>query len=267
MEKLKEYALGILRELGVEGATLPEGHCMNSVETGTVRIGPAEVCAKIVDFGETCRVDIDFRLPEKGAVARTYMEYCADKESIPKNKHGEYSWGPAYKDWMAESDGKHTSAITYWDHFFYVRSEKYGIDEIEEAVTNAIALAKQFACHLGEYDSLRVWSTDDAEVKAKAQEITANADLHEEDTDRETGGHWLADRNSFLRGWFYPFNDRGRGTFDTVWPGSVDHVASHMGHKGSFEYAVASVLLTDPAFIAKARKACVIRTENITRKY
>lgn len=267
MERINEYALRILSELGVEDIPLSSCHNINSAETETASIGPARVSAKVVDFGGTCRVDIDFRLPENGAVARTFIEYCAGKEGTPKNRSGQYACGPTYKDWTAESRGKHTSVITNWDHFFYIRSENYGAGEVEEAVTNAIALAKQFSDHLGEYDSLRVWTTEDAEVTAKAMEITAHADLRETDIEHEYGGHWIQDRNSFMKGWFYPFNDRGRGTFDTVWPGSVDHVASHIGHKGSFEYAVASVLLTDPDFIAKARKACVIRTETITRRY
>lgn len=78
---------------------------------------------------------------------------------------------------------------------------------------------------------------------------------------------YYRDRNSFFHGWFSPFNDRGRGTFDTLWPSSVDYAAKGMGNEGTFEYAVACILLEDKDFIAKGRQACRIREERIVEKW
>lgn len=270
MKEYENHALRILRELGVKEPSIRKSYVVNVIETESCPLDDALIRASISVFSkESCRVDIDIRLPEGGAVAGTFMEYCAALEKTPKNNHGEYCHGPRYRDQQAENRFKQTFAYngSGWDHFFYIRSEHYSTDEIDEAVANAIALAKQFTTHLCEYGSLRYWSPEDDEVRAKAKEIIRNADLHETDIDREDHSHMLEDRNSFIRGWFYPFNDRGRGTFDTVWPSSVDYAACNMGRKGSFEYAVACLVLTDPEYIAKARKACVIRTETRTVQY
>ena len=271
-ETFAKYALRILKELGIDvnGKSIPEGYVSNEVQTDIFPLFGAKVRTSIVWFDSgNIRIDIDFSLPEDGVLAETFMNHCAAIEGTPKNHHHEYCAGPMYPDYTAELYAKkHTFALSPWhNNFFYVRSEGYGAAEIEEAVGNAVALAKQFASHLSELSSLRFWNTSDAEVIAKAKEIIACADLQDDDCDRETGGHWLTDRNSFFKGWFYPFNNRGKGTFDTLWPSSVDFAAGNMGIKGSFEYAVASILLEDAGFIAKARKACIIRKERITIEY
>lgn len=213
-------------------------------------------------------VEVTFHLPEDGVLAQTFMDHCASLEKIPKNHSHNYSCGPRYRDWGEELHGSNTEAYSPWnDRYLVVESKHYPDDRVDEAVTNCITLAKQFFRHLEDLPKLRYWNPDDAEVVARAKKIVAEADLHETDVDREERAHHIADRKSFFRGWFYPFNDRGRGTFDTLWPSSVDYAASGMGIKGSFEYAVASRLLEDTAFIAKAREACCIRKETVTRIY
>jgi hypothetical protein len=271
-ETFAKYALRILKELGIKADenNIPEGYVSNEVQTDTFPLNGAKVRISIAWFdNDRIRIDIDFSLPEDGVLADTFMNHCAAIEGTPKNHHHEYCAGPTYPDYTAELYArKHTFALSPWHNtFFYVRSEGYAVTEIDEAVTNAVTLAKQFSSHLGEYASLRYWKTSDPEVVAKAKEIVTNADLQDSDCDRETGGHWLTDRNSFFKGWFHPFNNRGRGTFDTLWPSSVGYAAGRMGLEGSIEYAVASILLEDADFIAKARKACIIRKETRTVQF
>ena len=271
-QEYTKYALGILKDLGIEtdGRGIPESIVSNEVQTEAFDLHGTNVRITISWFDSgRVRIDIDFSLPEDGVIADTFMDHCAAIEDTPKNHHNEYCSGPIYRDYVAELHArKQTFALSPWhDTFFYVRSEGYAVTEIDEAVTNAVTLAKQFSSHLAEYASLRYWKTSDPEVVAKAKEIVANADLQDSDCDRETGGHWLTDRNSFFKGWFHPFNNRGRGTFDTLWPSSVGYAAGRMGLEGSIEYAVASILLEDADFIAKARKACIIRKETRTVQF
>lgn len=254
--------------IGTDGDYLQNSHVMNTVESKHYDLHGTSVSVEVCEFGSgDCRIDIDFRLPEGSVLANTFMDHCAAIEKTPRNNYGEYFAGPAYRTQSEECHFKHTFAYAPFNGtFFYVRSEHYKTSELDEAAANAIALARQFASHLNELKDLRYWNDTDPEVIAKANEIIANADLRETDCDREEKAHWLVDGNSFIRGWFMPFNDRGRGTFDTVWPSSVDYAASEMGLKGSFEYAVACRVLTDPKYIAKARKACYIREETtVTR--
>lgn len=271
MEKkhLQEVALRILKEIGVPATE--ESIDIDSIIGNQGSTKQIDVCGSKVSAQATiyedggCRVEVYFELPEKACMADTYIEHCVEKEGIPVGgwNHNAYSG--------RETKGpceKHTEAYSPWhDRFFCVDSMYYGDGEFDEAVENAIALAKPFVKHLADVPSLRYWNPEDEEVVKKAQEIIEGADFVEEDVDREYGSHWLCDRGSFMKGWFYPFNDRGRGTFDTVWPSSLDYAAKSMGHPGSFEYAVACVLLENPDYIAKARKACKIREETVTRKY
>lgn len=263
------HTLNALRGLGIEAdeRNIQESIVSNEVKTEAFILHGVKIRASVTWFGNgDVRVDIDLGLPADGVLAETFMNHCAAIEGTPKNHNHEYCSGPIYPDHLTElRSRKRTFALSPWhDTSFYIRSEGYPAAETGEAVKNAVALARQFTAHLKDLPSLRYWKTSDPEVKAKAKEIAANADLRDTDIDRETGGHWLNDRNSFFKGWFYPFNDHGRGTFDTLWPSSVDFAAGNMGIKGSLEHAVASVLLEDEEFIAKARKACVIREE--TRK-
>ena len=270
-KELIPYAERIINALGqklsrADKEKMLEPFVSNCVQTKKYEVNEIRVDAEVVRFDKTCRIDINFHLPEDGAVAYTFMDFCGEKENIPKNHGGSYTYGPRYRDYSTELSQKITETICCnWDHYFYIRSEHYLFEEIDEAVDNAIALALKFYNHLSEYRQLRFWTTDDEQVKAKAMEILQNADLHETDIDREERAHWLEDRNSFFKGWFSPFNDRGRGTFDTLWPSSVDYAASSMGERGSFEYAVACILLENPEMIQKGKKACRIREE--IRKY
>ena len=229
----------------------------NAIESKSYLIHGTSVKAHFVIFDSNIvRVDIGFALPSDAVLADTFMDYCAGKEGTKKNHSNEYCYGPTYKDWGTELGKKQTFACSPWhNRYFYIRSEHYPLEEVEDAVNNALALAKQFFDHLGEVSSLRFWTIEDEEVKQKAKEIIANADLREDDIDRETNARWLADRNSFFKGWFYPNYNNGKGTFDTFLYGT-DFVAKNMGNEGSFEYAVACILLEDEDFIRKAKKVC-----------
>ncbi len=263
MERYKTLALDILKALNLEG-TVDDGYCVSNC----IKTNPAEVCGtkitiEVVNFGKTCRIDIDFSLPEGSVEARTFMDHCADIEHTEKNNCGEYCYGPKYPSWQEENRNKQTFAYNSydWHDFFYVRSEHYPPSCLKEAADNAVGLARQFIDHLGDLASMRYWKPGDKEVAEKAKQIVSNASFVETDIDREEKSHYLRDTNSFIHGWFMPFNDRGRGTFDTVWPSSLDYAARTMGHPGTFEYAVACAVLENQEYIAKARKACHIRTE------
>lgn len=269
-EKMKQYiplAERILRGIGIDPGKgfIEDANVSNAVHTKPFTLHGATVRAEIVIFERSdCRVDIDFTLPENGVLADAFMDHCAAIEKTPKNPDGEYCSGPRYESWQAARKKKSTFALSPWhNRSFYVRSGDYRTDELEEAVDNAIALARQFASHLTDLPSLRYWKETDEEVIAKAREIVANAAFEETDIDREDRSHWLVDRNSFFKGWFFPFRDGRKGAFDTFpypYYGAI-------GIEGSFEYAVSCILIYDKDYIAKARKACRIRTETRTVRY
>jgi len=251
--------------LGLESEIKAERLVSNHYETEPVTVHGATMYGSITIFqNNNLRVEVHFALPEEGVLAQAFMDACAKIEKTPKNFHYNYCSGPKYRDYSSEMFAKMTEAFSPWNnHCFVVESSYYKLEEIDEAVTNAIALAKQFVSHLDLLKTLRYWNATDKEVLAKAKEIIRNADLHETDIDREERAHWLEDRNSFIRGWFYPFADMKRGTFDTNIYG-VEFAASKMGIKGSFEYAVACNVLLDRDYIAKAKEACIIRKKRIT---
>ena len=265
------YAKRILEEIGIQCGEdfLRPTPIINTVDTKEYIHHAVKINVEIIKFTNTYRIEVNFRLPEDGVLANTFMDHCAAIEKTPKNHHNEYCAGPTYPDSLAELHAKkHTFAFSPWDNnMFYVCSEGYAFDEIEEATTNVIKLANQFAKHLQDLKTLRFWTATDKEVIQKAKEIIQNAKLEESDVDRENRSHLLRDANSFFKGWFYPFNNRGRGTFDIHWPSSLNYAANTMGNKGTFEYAVATVLLQDDEFIAKAREACHIRQETQVIRY
>lgn len=269
-EKMKRHiplAERILRGIGIEPGKdfIEDANVSNVLYTKSFTLHGTTIRAEIVIFdGDTCRVDIDFYLPENGVLAKAFMDHCAAIEKTPTNHGHEYCAGPQYKSWSDELGKKTTFAISPWNNrSFYVRSEHYLTSELEEAVDNAITLARQFACHLADLPSLRYWKETDEEVVAKAREIVENADFEETDIDREEKAHWMIDRNSFFKGWFFPFRSGGKGAFDTF-PYSR---FGAIGIEGSFEYAVSCILLYDKEYIAKAKKACRIRTETKTVRY
>lgn len=267
-ERYEDRLKAIVEALGAEWT--PAGHhpVCNEAATGRCRLGVASLRVSISEYTDTCGVEVDFTLPEKGVTANAFMDHCAAIEKTPKNHHGEYRSGPAYADWVAELNRKQTFACSPWDNnYFYVRSTRYPLGEIDQAIGDAVALARQFASHIDDYPSLRRWKSDDPEVTAMAGKIIANASLRETGVDPEERCHFLRDENSFIKGWFHPFYDNGRGAFDTAWPSSTDYAAGCIAQKGSFEYAVACVVLNDPEYIAKGRKACIIREESRTVRY
>lgn len=269
--KYPGYCARILRGIGIEPGDdfMRKSFAMNEYVTKEFTVEGAKVSASITAFGYknpvTVRIEVNFSLPEEGVLADTFMDHCAAIEKTPTNHHHEYCSGPTYPDYLTELRGRRqTFAISPWnDRYFYVRSNGYYLDEIDEAICNAVSLARQFASHLKDLPSLRYWKTTDKEVVDKAREIVRNAAFQETDCDRETKGHWLVDRNSFFKGWFYPFNDGGNGTFDTLFYSDI----AAIGVEGSFEYAVSSLLLHDPDYIAKARKACWIREYTCTVRF
>ena len=270
---LEQHAERILRAFGIENTdgcidrTWPVSNC---IRTRSYALHKVDIDVEIDVFEHktrptTCRIDIDFILPEEGVLAQVFMDHCAGIEKTPTNHHHEYCAGPAYPDFVSElAASKQTFALSPWNNnMFYIRSEGYPLDEISQSVDHALSLALQFVRHLPELASLRRWKTTDPDVVAKARQIVENADFHETDVDREERAHWLEDRNSFFKGWFYPFNDKGKGTFDTCYK---PYFAA-IGIEGSFEHAVSCLLLFDKEYIAKARKACWIRKETVTVKY
>ena len=269
MEKkdLQRTALRILSDIGVvtnDDCLNLESIVSNQGETKGVDMHGTKVSARVTRYGDGgCRVEVHFELPEDACMAETYIEHCVKREGIPVGGWSHRPYAGRRADRPSE---KHTEVYSPWNNrFFCVDSMYYGDDEFDEAVDNAITLAKPLVRHLADVPSIRFWTTEDAEVIAKAKEIVAGADLHETDCDREEQSHWLADRNSFFKGWFFPFRDNGRGTFDILWPSSIERAA--IGIEGSFEYAVSCILLQDPEYIRKARMACVIRKETRTYIY
>lgn len=265
----ESYLNKIITSLGLQTKAGKEPYVMNSYTTSPVKIHDVEVSVSFVHYSKGgIRIEVHFELPDTAVTANAYIKHVAEVEKLRKNHEGRPSSGPKYRDWSSSLSQKDTDAYSPWNNqFFCVDAMNYNDSEVDEAVDSVITLAKPFIDHLGDIAKLRRWQVTDPEVIAKAKEIIANADLYETDVDREEKAHYLRDRNSFFHGWFSPFNDRGRGTFDTLWPSSVDYAASGMGLKGSFEYAVACILLEDRDFIAKGREACHIREETIVRQY
>ena len=267
-QNLEKHAVRIARALGLP-EQIVEHRISNQVETESTTIHRTSIRVKVTQYeSDSFQAEVLLSLPEDGVLAQPFMDACAELEKIPKNHSHEYCHGPRYRDYASELLQKTTHALSPWNnHYLIVESRYYPVSEAEEAVDNVIALAKQFIAHLDLLQKLRYWKTTDKEVIEKAKEIVANADLYETDCDREERAHWLRDRNSFIKGWFMPFNDSGRGSFDTLWPSSVDYAAKSMGNEGSFEYAVACLVLVDPEYIRKGRKACIIRKETRTIIY
>ena len=260
-----EYVQKILASLGIE-AKINDSHFVNNqVETLPVDIQGVSVMVQYTCYANGgIGAEVTFSLPEEGSLADTYIRHVAKKESLKKNHGHKYHIGPDYRDYASSLLKKDTIAYSPWNnHNLVIASKYYDENEADEAVDNLIALARPFIEHLPDLQTLRYWKPTDLEVIAKAKEIIANADLYETDCDREEKAHYLRDRNSFFHGWFSPFNDRGHGTFDTLWPSSVDYAAKGMGNERTFEYAVACILLEDKDFIAKGRAACHIRKETV----
>lgn len=270
MKELKDYAIEILNGIGIEAGedAVGDQYVSNQVTTKEYDVLGVKIDARVTNFGKTCRAEVTLSLPDDGILADTYIEHVTKAEAIAKNHHYRPCYGPIYRNYSDELGAKKTEAYSPWhNHYLCIWSEGYKAEEFEDAVKNCISLSRPFLAHLGDLASMRYWCLSDAEVVAKAKDIVANAALYESDCDREERAHYIRDEKSFFHGWFYPFNDHGRGTFDTLWPSSVNYAASGMGIEGSFEYAVASVLLEDEEFIRKARKACRIHQETITRRY
>jgi hypothetical protein len=250
-------ALRVLSSLGIIGM-VDYDHCIsNQVVTKPETVHGIKVNVELTEFAncKELRCEVLLTLPETGSLANVFIDYVTGKEKLKK-----------YDGYFGID--KRTVAYSPWNNnYLVIRTEKYPTSELDKAIDSLITLSKKFFNHLGEYASLRRWSTNDPEVIAKAKEIIANADFHETDVDREERAHWLVDRNSFVRGWFNPFNDHEHGTFDTLWPSSVDYAAKTMGNEGTFEYAVSCLVLVDPEYIAKAREACIIRKETRTFIY
>ncbi len=269
------YVKQIVKELGINAAIRKETFVSHTVETEPITVHGAEVNIKIFRYArmgggmsKDIGVEVTFSLPEDGVLADTYLNHVAAAEGFRKNHGHEYAAGPRYRDYSSELGGRQTVAYSPWhNRYLDVNAKHYTVDQMEEAVRDTLALARPLAAHLPDLAGMRYWNPTDDDVVAKAREIAENADLRDEDVDRETRSHWLRDAKSFFKGWFNPWNDRGRGTFDTLWPSNVDYAASAMGIKGSFEYAVACVLLEDNNFIAKARAACRIRKETVEMQY
>lgn len=261
-----EYVQKILASLDIDTKINDDHFVGNQVETLPVDIHGVSVKVQYTRYTNGgIGAEITFSLPEEGSLADTYIRHVAKKENLKKNHGHKYHVGPDYRDYASSLLKKDTIAYSPWNNHYLVLASKYYDDnEADEAVDNLIALARPFIEHLPDLQTLRYWKPTDPEVVAKAKDIIANADLYETDCDREEKAHYLRDRNSFFHGWFSPFNDRGHGTFDTLWPSSVDYAAKGMGNKGTFEYAVACILLEDKDFIAKGRKACRIQKETVT---
>lgn len=268
MNQLEQYALRIMEEIGLPSQIHPT-IVRNQAETVEVERFGTKIRSQVTMYQDkTIHVEVLLTLPEEAVLADTFMDEVAKIEKLTKNHHYKYAIGPRYRDYSSEMFNKQTCALSPWsNHYLILESRYYPAGESEEAIANAITLAKKVIPHLDILVKLRYWKQEDKEVIAKAKEIVAGADLHETDVDREEKAHWLVDRNSFIRGWFIPFNDKGKGSFDIYWPASVDYAAKTMGRPGTFEYAVACLVLVDPVYIAKARKACRIRKENIEISY
>ena len=275
-ESLKVYALKILSELGLPANKDSFGnqYVGNQAETKVFKSYGTKVYVRVTDFskdckvGGDCRVEVNFSLPEDAVMADTFIEHCARREKIEKNVDGYYGLGPKYENRYDYIVSRKTEAFSPWhNRMFTVWSDKYPTGEIETAVENCTKLAKKFYDHLSEVPALKVWKTTDKETVAKANAIIANAKLYEADTDRKNKAHWIKDENSFFKSWFYPFNDKGKGSFDIYWPSSVEKTAGNMGVEGSEEYAIASLLLVNDEFIAKARKACRMVKEIVIDEY
>lgn len=265
----------IAKELGINAAIRKETFVSHTVETEPCTVHGAKVKIVICQYGrmgggmsENINAEVAILLPENGIVADAFMECVAKEEHIEKDHFGFYCAGPKYATYDAERRGHNIEMYSPWhDRYLRIYARNYTVSQIEQATDNLMLLAGPAVKRLADLPKLRYWKPTDAEVIAKAKEIIANADLRDEDVDHETRSHWMRDTKSFFKGWFNPWNDNGRGTFDTLWPASVGYAVSAMGIEGTFEYAVACVLLEDREFIAKARAACRIRKETIETAY
>lgn len=265
----------ILKDLNLPASIKQDGCISHHVESEPCTVHGAAVVVQVCQYArmgggmsDNINVEVTISLPKDGVLAQSFMDHVAAEEHIKKNHGGKYAAGPRYCDYLRELSGKRVEAYSPWNNtYLVVQAKNYTISQMEEAVRDLLVLARPMVEHLCDLTKLRFWTTDDEKVKAKAREIIKNADFRDDHVDYETRSHWMEDGNSFFRGWFNPWNDRGRGTFDTLWPSSVDYAASAMGIKGSFEYAVACILLDNNEFIAKARQACVIREETKTIRY
>ena len=264
MNQLEQYALRVMEEIGLPSRIHPT-IVRNQAETEPVERYGVSVKSQVTKYqDDSIHVEVMLTLPESAVLADTFMDEVAKLEKLSKNHGHKYAIGPRYRDYSSEMFNKQTCALSPWsNHYLILESRYYPFSDSEEAVSNAIILAKKVVPHLDLVKTLRYWKPEDAEVIAKAKEIVERADLHETDSDREDKSHWLEDRNSFIRGWFFPFNDKGKGSFDIYWPASLEFAAKGMGRPGSFEFAVSCLVLVDPEYIAKARKACCIRKETV----
>lgn len=261
---MQKHVQKIIAALGLKNEIIPSSGISGVVKTDTYTLNGVEVSVCFTKFGnsDNIRVEVELHLPEDGVLADTYIKYVGNKQKLPTNHEGRFYAGPKYPDWANSLLKKKTDVYSPWNnHYMVIESMYYNTAETDDAVDNVIRLAKPFIQNLSALSTLRYWKTDDKEVIEKANEIILNADFYESDIDRETKSHYMRDRNSFIKGWFNPFNNNGRGTFDTLWPSSLDYAAKAMGNEGSFEYAVACIVLENKDLIAKARKACVIRKE------
>lgn len=252
MTEYEQYAKKILEALGipVPDPIFREGW----YETEDIDFKNVKVSVKVHNYfkSQDVHAELTVILPEEGAVANAFLKYCAEKENLAQYR-GHYG-----------IDDKTTTYSPWNNNFLCIESRGYEIPELDKAVDRLIILGKKILSHLDEYRNIRRWETTDKEVIEKAHEIVKGAELYETDVDREERAHYIRDRKSFIHGWFMPFNDNGKGTFDTLWPSSVDYAASSMGFiQGSFEYAVACLVLINKEYIAKARKACKIRKEKV----
>lgn len=261
----------IIKKLDLNATIQKDTHVSHQINTEPCSVHGATVKIEICRYArmsggmsDKINVEVTIALPEDGIMANTYLDHVAKAESINKDHYGFYCSGPKYTSYEAERNGHNIEAYSPWNnHYIRIYARDYTVSMLEQAVNDLLLLARPIVKHLSDLKGLRFWHPEDVEVVARANEIVKNADFHETDCDREERAHWLKDSNSFFKGWFFPFNDKGKGSFDTHWPSSVDYAASNMGHKGSFEYSVACVLLQNPEYIEKARKACVIRKETV----
>ena len=248
----------VISGLGLKGAVEKKQYVSCCSESEKINLEGIDICVKITKYGNVDKLEaeIAFVLPEEGVTAVSFIEHCAKAEGLKQTR--DYYYGIS----------KDTYLISPWNNnYFTAISRTFPSGEVAKAVEELVALGSIIVKHIPEYTSLRRWKTTDPEVVAKAKEIVTNASFRETDIDRENRAHYLRDENSFVKGWFFPFNDKGRGTFDTVWPSSVEYAALNFGDVGSFNFCVGSLVLEDPDCIAKARKACVIRKETTVTLY
>ena len=98
MQTLESYVKQILEQLGLNNKIKVSVGTTGIIETEVCNIHGAEVSVQFTRFAnnEGIRVEVDFKLPDNGVLANTYIEHCGKVEKLPQNEEDRFFCGPKY---------------------------------------------------------------------------------------------------------------------------------------------------------------------------